>query len=206
MTGERHLFHLYALILEYPRTDLSETVRECQALVPLENPEAAALLGGFCTYLDSTPLERLQEVYTVTFDLDATYHPYVGHHLFGESYKRSAFLVGLKERYQIFGYTFSESELADHLAVMVGFLAVCEDAVLTEELIQDALLPGLGRMVKEDQDGDRSPPEDEHGSDRSPYQQVLQALRMILEQYLANEGQPTIVKEAIVTGSPSPER
>ncbi len=206
MTGERHLFHLYALILEYPRSDLSETVRECQALVPLENPEAAALLGGFCTYLDSTPLERLQEVYTVTFDLDATYHPYVGHHLFGESYKRSAFLVGLKERYQTFGYTFSESELADHLAVMVGFLAVCEDAVLTKELIQDALLPGLERMVKEDQDGARSPHGDEQGSERSPYQQVLQALRMILEQQLANEEQPTNLKEAIVNGGPYPER
>ncbi len=206
MTGERRLFQLYALILEYPRTDLSEVVRECQALIARGNPEAAALIGGFRTFLESTSLERLQEVYTVTFDLDATYHPYVGHHLFGESYKRSAFLVGLKERYQTFGYTFSESELADHLAVMVGFLAVCEDAVLTKELIQDALLPGLGRMVKEDQDGDRSPHGDEQGSDRSPYQQILQALRMILEQHLVNDGQPTKVKEAIVTGSPSPER
>ena len=206
MTGERRLFHLYALILEYPRSDLSETVRECQALVAPGNPEAAALIGGFCTYLDSTPLEQLQEVYTVTFDLDATYHPYVGHHLFGESYKRSAFLVGLKERYQTFGYTFSESELADHLAVMVGFLAVCDDAVLTKELIQDALLPGLGRMVKEDQDGARSPHEDKQSSDPSPYQQILRALRMILEQYLANDGQPMKVKEVIVTGDPSPER
>ena len=206
MTGERRLFQLYALILEYPRSDLSETVRECQALVALGNPEAAALMGGFSTFLESTPLERLQEVYTVTFDLDATYHPYVGHHLFGESYKRSAFLVGLKERYQTFGYTFSESELADHLAVIVGFLAVCDDAVLTKELIQDAVLPCLGRMVKEDQDGARSPNGDEQGSDRSPYQQVLQALRMILEQQLANEEQPTNLKEAIVTGSPSPER
>ena len=202
MTGERRLFQLYALILEYPRSDLSETVRECQALVALGNPEAAALIGGFCTFLESTPLERQQEVYTVTFDLDATYHPYVGHHLFGESYKRSAFLVGLKERYQTFGYTFSESELADHLAVMVGFLAVCEDVVLSKELIQDALLPGLGRMVKEDQGGAKSPHGDEQRSDRSPYQQVLRALRMILEQHLVNDGQPTKVIEA----SPSPDR
>jgi nitrate reductase delta subunit len=155
--------------------------------------------------LESISLERLQEVYTVTFDLDATYHPYVGHHLFGESYKRSAFLVGLKERYQTFGYTFSETELADHLAVMVGFLAVCEDAVLTKELIQDALLPGLERMVKGDQDGARSPHGDEQSSDRSPYQQILRALRMILEQYPANDGQPMNVKEVIVTGDPPPE-
>ena len=206
MTGERRLFQLYALILEYPRSDLSETVRECQALVALGNPEAAALMGGFRTFLESTSLERLQEVYTVTFDLDATYHPYVGHHLFGESYKRSAFLVGLKERYHTFDYTFSESELADHLAVILGFLAVCDDAVMTKELIQDALLPGLGRMVKEDQDGARSPHGDEQGSDRSPYQQVLQALRMILEQHLVIDGQAMNVQEALVTGSPSPER
>lgn len=206
MTGERRLFQLYDLILEYPRRDLSETVRECQAKVAPGTPEAAALMGGFLTFLESTPLERLQEVYTVTFDLDATYHPYVGHHLFGESYKRSAFLVGLKERYQTFGYTFSESELADHLAVILGFLAICDDAVLTKELIQDALLPGLGRMVKEDQDGARSPHGDKQGSDRSPYQQVLQALRMVLEQHLANEGQPMNVEEAIITGGPSLER
>ena len=113
--------------------------------------------------------------------------------------------MGLKERYQTFGYTFSESELADHLAVILGFLAVCDDAVMTKELIRDALLPGLGRMVKEDQDGDKSPHGDEQGSDRSPYQQVLQALRMILEQYLANDGQPMNVEEVIITGNPSPE-
>lgn len=69
------IFQLFADLLEYPRSDMSKRVREGEALVAAENPDAAVLLGEFHDSMVDTSLGRLQELYTTTFDLDATYHP-----------------------------------------------------------------------------------------------------------------------------------
>ncbi len=143
----QRLFHLFADLLEYPQSDLTESVRECEALISPGNPEAAALLYGFRSFEEDAPLGDVQELYTRTFDLDATYHPYVGHHLFGESYKRSAFMVGLKERYKAYDFVV-EGELPDHLAVMLRYLSLCEDDEQVMEIVRDAMVPALERMVK----------------------------------------------------------
>ncbi len=145
--ARQRLFYLFADLLEYPQSDLTESVRECEALISSGNPEAAALLHGFRSFEEQASLGQVQELYTRTFDLDATYHPYVGHHLFGESYKRSAFMVGLKERYKAYDFVV-EGELPDHLAVMLRYLSICEDNDQVSEIIRDAMMPALERMVK----------------------------------------------------------
>lgn len=153
----QRLFRLFADLLEYPQSDLSESVRECEALISPGNPEAAALLDPLRSFVADAPLGDIQELYTRTFDLDATYHPYVGHHLFGESYKRSAFMVGLKERYKAYDFVV-EGELPDHLAVMLRYLSLCEDDVQVAEIIRDAMVPALERMVKKPADAAEDAP------------------------------------------------
>ncbi len=156
--ARQRLFHLFADLLEYPQSSLTETARECQALVSTRNPEAAVLLHGFCSFVEDAPLGEVQELYTRTFDLDATYHPYVGHHLFGESYKRSAFMVGLKQRYKDYDFVV-EGELPDHLAVMLRYLSLCEDNDQVTEIIRDAMVPALEKMIKKDADSEDAPEE-----------------------------------------------
>ncbi len=151
-------FYLFADLLEYPQSDLTESVRECEALVSPGNPEAAELLHGFRSFEKDASLGQVQELYTRTFDLDATYHPYVGHHLFGESYKRSAFMVGLKERYKAYDFVV-EGELPDHLAVMLRYLSLCEDNDQVTEIIRDAMVPALEKMIKKDADPEDAPGE-----------------------------------------------
>lgn len=194
MTGKnagQRMFGPYARILSYPRTDLTETVRECAALVSPGNPEAAALMHEFRTFVEETSLERLQEVYTVTFDLDATRHPYVGYHLFGETYKRSAFLVGLKEQYKTYGFRANGNELPDHLAEILGFLAICDDEEMRDEMIRLAVLPTLEKMFKQTEeakdlgDGNGMPEtHDREKQDRRTrsYEKVLKALQLTLQQ------------------------
>lgn len=155
--ARQRLFYLFAELLEYPQSDLTESVRECEALISPGNPEAAALLDPLRSFVASAPLGDIQELYTRTFDLDATYHPYVGHHLFGESYKRSAFMVGLKERYKAYDFVV-EGELPDHLAVMLRYLSLCEDDVQVAEIVRDAMVPALERMVKKKADADEDAP------------------------------------------------
>lgn len=169
----RRILYLFARLLDYPCIDLTEAVRECEGLVSAANPEAGRLMGEFRSFVEQTAPGRLQEVYTTTFDLDATHHPYVGYHLFGETYKRSAFLVGLKECYQAQGFSAEGAELPDHLTMMLGFLACCEDQEMAGELIEQALLPALEKMIGKDEQAPQH-------REASAYRGALQALRLLL--------------------------
>ncbi len=93
----RTVLGLFADILDYPAPGLAGKAAECAALIGAAQPEAAALLESFRGFAEETPLGKLQEVYSGFFDLNSICHPYMGYQLFGENYKRSALLIGLKK-------------------------------------------------------------------------------------------------------------
>lgn len=177
---DRPAFRLFAGILDYPERGLLEAVHVCEETLAEEHSEAAALLGAFRAYAEAQPLGKLQEQYTAAFDLDtlsdldATCYPYVGHHLFGESHKRSAFLVGLLKRFRAHGFSV-ERELPDHLVVLLRFAAACPDDELVAELVHEALVPALERMA-----GEADEPA-EPRSGKEAYRLVLRALGLVLE-------------------------
>jgi len=186
-TETRQLYQCFACMLEYPAGETLQAAAKAQGLLMDETPDAAALLREFHEYAESLPPGRLEEVYTGTFDLDAACHPYVGYHLFGETYKRSAFLVELKRRYNAEGFVFSETELPDHLAVILHFLATTHDTSLADEIARDALLPVLDRMTGraksegfDEAAAADSPSAEEETEKRSQFQVVLEALRLAL--------------------------
>ncbi len=146
-TEMRELYESFACLLEYPTGDTLPAALVAQKIVMRHDPKAAALLQEFYAYAATLSNGRLEEVYTGTFDLDAACHPYIGYHLFGETYKRSAFLVELKQRYNAENFRFLDTELPDHLAVILRFLSVTRDDVLADEIARDALLPVLDRMT-----------------------------------------------------------
>lgn len=178
---DRSLYRAFAEMLEYPHASPLESARACAALLAPVSPEAAALVDGFAAVAERTPHGDLQEAYTRTFDLGATYCPYVGYHLFGESYKRSVFLVRLKTQYRAVGVE-TGSEIPDHIALVLRFLAASDEAELTGELIAAALWPALERMVRGNGSVggcDDAPPPDP-ASERSAYHPVLEALRLVV--------------------------
>lgn len=196
---EPRIFHLFADLLEYPRPGLSEAAQECEALVSRlspaaksaagQNGHATVLLHEFRTFVEETPLGRQQEVYTVTFDLDAACYPYVGYHLFGESYKRSVFMIKLKEHYAACRLVIG-NELPDHLALLVRYLSLCDDASLAGEIVQMALLPTLEKMTRKRNGSEPDAKESqlhqfqtlpERPIGRGVYQQLLQALWLVLQ-------------------------
>lgn len=174
------VFELFADLLAYPRLDLGPSAEQCAVLLAEQVPEAAPLLRAFSAFAASTPPARLEEIYTGLFELDASHHPYVGYHLFGESYKRSAFLVGLKERYRHYGIACG-TELPDHVAIILRFLAVNEDLEETQELIGEALYPALGRMAKGRTEDPPDPDVPQPVDPGAAYQGLLRALALLLE-------------------------
>ncbi|MBI2847152.1 MAG: nitrate reductase molybdenum cofactor assembly chaperone [Chloroflexi bacterium] len=180
----KRILSLFADILEYPRPGLGETLGECQALLLVENPEASAMLDRFRKYVEEKPLGRLEEEYTESFDMHPGCYPYVSYHLLGESYKRSVFLLELKERYRAQGFTVKDKELPDHVSVMLKFLATSEDEPLNKELLKDAVIPALEKMLQGMQDEETEP-----GRKRSQkaYQYAVEALRMVLEKQMNSD-------------------
>ena len=148
-TVEQSVLGLLADALEYPIENPVGPTMQCAELLASEYPTASAELREFVEEISGIPLGRLQEIFTGTFDLDASRHPYVGYHLFGESYMRSAFLTELKERYRVFGYESSETELPDRLSTVLGFLSVCDDEETRQEFIDEALLPVMSKIMKD---------------------------------------------------------
>ena len=170
----------FADVLSYPHLSPVADARRCAELASERSPEAATLLGAFSSLAEAAELGALQEAYTRAFDLDTmlgsepTCYPYVGHYLFDESHKRGAFILELRKRFRAAGFEDS-SDLADHLVVLLRFLAVCEDETLGDELVDDAILPALARMGAV-----RAAAPSDRGSLRGAYLGVLAALELVL--------------------------
>ncbi len=180
----RPIYGLFAELLEYPRNVPVDVAHRCRELVASVDPGAAPLIEEFEVFLGETDTGSLQEVYTQTFDLEATWHPYVGYHLFGETYQRSVFLVALKERYERFGFA-DDTELPDHLPVVLRFLSICDEQSMADEVVVEGLLPMLVKMSesKEGDDDDESvEPEiqERHEERPEPYKVLLEALTSLL--------------------------
>lgn len=188
MTDQSRLFALFADLLDYPRADIARAARECRTLVGLENPEAEAFLGEFVAFVERTPHDTLEEIFTATFDLNASCHPYVGYHMFGEAYQRSALLLELKDRFR--DYDFDPGiELPDHIAVLLRFMSICTEADQIEEIAREAVLRVLDPMTLVPESDPAGEGEDEPelfdwGVD---YRRVLLALRLVLR---ARYGEP----------------
>lgn len=145
---------LLAGLLEYPGASF-DRAREAMGT----DPETASLALAF------GPLDRaaLEETYTRTFDLSGDTCLYVGHHLFGEDWRRGLFLAGLEHSYRESGFS-RDSELPDYLPLLLRFIASREHDEEIEELIQDCIIPAVSRLVKALRD------------DTSPYRGALEMI------------------------------
>jgi len=159
------LLSLFAEILDYPRPDLAELSRACEEKVCVSAREG---LREFRHFVAAIPQEKLEEVYTETFDLGVERCPYVGYHIFGDGYNRSRFLQELKARYRACGFE-PGSELPDHLSVMLRFLSTCEEEAEREEILQEAIKPALEKMTAI------------NGGPKSVYDPVLRSLAAALK-------------------------
>ncbi len=182
----RRLLQLFATLLDYPGPDLPNAADECLALL---EGEAVFALGNFRQFVAGHPAARVEEIYTGVFELNPVYYPYVGYHLFGETYKRSIFLLGLQERYAAHGFTFG-TELADHLVVMLRFVAACEDATCANEIVQDALVPAVEKMIAQKAE------EDSAIEGAAAYRQLLCALQRALTTYVGTQKQAAMASLA----------
>ena len=163
----RQLCRLFADVLDYPGAALVTSAEECATRLKASYNGAAGPMQSFAGFAREQPPGVLEELYTHTFDVTPADTLYIGYHIFGETPKRSVFLVRLQEAYQSHGFS-GGTELADHLSVLLRFLSVARDAEFMAPLVHDCILPVLEKMEK-------SFPKDKQG-----YGPAVSALRQFL--------------------------
>lgn len=172
------LFDSFAALLEYPSSDFGEETQRCLELMRSINPEAAELCEKFANAIEGYSPQRMQELFTTTFDMQPVCYPYVGFHLYGESYKRGAFMAQLNEAYHALGYS-AEQELPDNLSVILRFIGFDSEnrySEFAQALLSDGVLPALEKMLKVFGEGSEN-----------PYFAILSALNLFAVNTLEKE-------------------
>jgi nitrate reductase delta subunit len=141
----KQLCRLFAEVLDYPSNSPLESATECVQQLEASFPKIARPMQSFVAFAQSQNPGALEELYTQTFDVTPAITPYVGYHLFGESPKRSAFLVKLQEAYKSHNFS-NGTELPDHLCVLLKFFSVAQDPEFVIPLLQECVLPVLEKM------------------------------------------------------------
>ena len=145
-----YLYDFFADLLSYPTASIPGQAEGWFAQLQDAHPEAAAAGESFLRGLKQCALERLKELYTTTFDMQPVCFPYVGYHLFGESYKRGAFMARLNEAYRASGYSPGQ-ELPDHISVILRFLGMDStnrQGEFCHTLLYEGLVPASEKMLK----------------------------------------------------------
>jgi len=167
------LYDLFADLLQYPTLATSIKAGHCYERLQQSHLDVAPLLESFYHATEQRSLEQMQELYTTTFDMQPVCYPYLGYQLFGESYKRGAFMAQLNEAYHVVGYSAGQ-ELPDHIAVVlhfVGLNSANRQGDFCQSLLNEGMIPALEKMLKTF--GEQS---------ENPYFGLLTALRSVLIQ------------------------
>jgi nitrate reductase delta subunit len=169
----QQLYLSFATLLNYPGPDVAKQANACVDLLELDSSEAADKVREFVKFAENTPSGRLEEIYTGTFDVSPACFIFAGFILFGESFNRGKFLVGLQEKYREHGFS-PGIELADHLSVILKFTSTLDvSSPVSQDMLNDCLVPVLQEMTASFKSDTKNP---------NPYFQVLQATLMTLEQ------------------------
>lgn len=136
-------------LLTYPDEALLGRLDQIAAVTQVLPRETGAPLRAFLDHLSDTPLLTVQQHFVQVFDMRRRACPYLSYWTDGETRNRGRGILRFREAYVSTGFTPSDDELPDHLAVVLEFAAVGDrltgDALLAEHtgpihLLRDALV------------------------------------------------------------------
>ncbi|HSV41750.1 MAG TPA: nitrate reductase molybdenum cofactor assembly chaperone [Nocardioidaceae bacterium] len=125
-----------SLLLDYPDEELlarADLVRSAAQALPVTIGDS---LRAFLDHVEATPLPDLQADYVETFDTRRRCNLFLTYFAHGDTRKRGMALLRFKQTYLRAGFELSETELPDHLCVVLEFAATV-DRDLGRDLILD---------------------------------------------------------------------
>ncbi len=115
-----------SLLLDYPDQALLDRVGLVDAAARALPDPLRASLQEFLAHLGSTPLSELQQDYVETFDNRRRCNLFLTYFAHGDTRKRGMALLRFKQTYLDSGFELSDSELPDHLCVVLEYAATID--------------------------------------------------------------------------------
>ncbi len=117
------IFKVLSILLEFPDQHFGTYVDKLQNTIQnFSSAVARSACIDFSAYVRSTPLLRLQEIYTETFDLNSETCLNLAFHRCGNTQERGEALVKLNQLYNTTGLEISHAYLPDYLPLMLEFV------------------------------------------------------------------------------------
>jgi len=119
-------YQVAGMLLCYPDDALVDSLPVLRAAAGELTTEQRRLLEPPLDHVQRTPLLGLQQEYVETFDLKRRCALYLTYYAFGDTRKRGMALLNFKSAYRKAGLVLDETELPDHLAVVLEFAATAD--------------------------------------------------------------------------------
>ncbi len=143
----REILKIYGILFNYPEENYRENALKLGEILKNIFPEIYEKYKKFEREILEKDIDTLKEIYTRTFDLNPSCPPYIGYHLFEDSYKKGEFLVKLKEIYKDSFFKFDERELPDHLSIILKFISFKSfNDENVKIIIEEGLIPSFEKM------------------------------------------------------------
>lgn len=152
-----------AMGFRYPAPGWAGTLAE--AVAGLEPGEARRHMERFCAAVGGLELGAWEELHTRTLDLSPLFVPYVGHAIWGESYRRGEFMADLNRAMAGAGVD-PAGELPDHLEPVLRYLAAAADPLPDLVEVADRAVEKMEKELKK-------------AEADNPYRWVLAAARTV---------------------------
>jgi len=149
---DKEQYKILSELFVYPKEGYKESVKECMLLLENDYPDAASTFKRFNDFMESKGLFEIEEIFGITFHIQAICFLDVGYVLFGEEYSRGEFLRNMKVEQAKVNHDCRE-ELADNLPHVLQLLAISKDDEFVQELAVRALIPAVEKMLGEFETG-----------------------------------------------------
>src|SRR5699024_8698271 len=128
--------------------DFFSQVKKSQDFLDKRYPEAGKLLQPFSSYIELCSLDEMQELFTKTFDVQPICYLDLGYVMFGEDYKRGAFLLNMQEEQSKLNNDCG-SDLPDNICNILVLMTKSDDDAFVEDLVLNIFNPCLKKMIAE---------------------------------------------------------
>lgn len=141
-------YNLFADLFRYPSEEYPLHALACMAMLVEHYPEAAMEIKPFTEYITTCSVDAREELYTKTFDVQPLCYLDLGYVIFGEDYKRGAFLLHMQEEQLKIGNDCG-SDLSDNISNMLTLFTKTTNETLVNELAVKIMIPGVEKMIAE---------------------------------------------------------
>lgn len=141
-------YNLLADLFRYPDEKYIQRAAACKEMLSEKFPLAYTKATPFFDFVLNNELERIEELFSMTFHIQAICFLDLGYVLFAEDYKRGEFLVRVKAEQEKVGNDCG-NELADNLPNVLTLLPKIEDKEFALEFATRIMKPALEKMLNE---------------------------------------------------------